>query len=319
MNLDGKHEVMKHIKKTFGTISLLVMALMLFSSCAPADVPLSDTSSIGIGGNQTVTEERMSQTESFAASAEPIAPGEGWAVTAETSFEVKLMNKSGEVSRVARVAAIKSSEGEHSIYIDVLDEEGKILHSLNQRGRGFVFALGEVINPDEAPKAIAVLTTNVLKDKRLTSQLLYYSFGDGTVNRIAADGRMGVSDEIPEPSGIAVRRVKNGSGMGGWASLGNANVADEAGVAFSHVNYAHYVHQLAEVLYKESKSGKTYFYTVLDSYTEKDSVKVYSPRDKVIALEPGKDYISDPMQSHLFDLEIDGIYEKYLNGWFENR
>ncbi|MBE6551382.1 MAG: hypothetical protein E7665_04530 [Ruminococcaceae bacterium] len=295
---------MKHIKKAFGIISLLLTALMVFLSCAPAGAPLSGTSDIGISLNNTATGEKPSQ-------AEPIAPGEGWQVTAETSFKVSLMNKSGEGTGIARVAAITSSEGEHSIYIDILDEDGKVLHSLMQRGRGFVFALGE------EPSAIAVLTTNVLKDKRLASQIMYYSFGDSVVNRIASDGRMGVSDEKAEPAGIAVRRIKNGSRQGGgWVSLGNANVADKAGVAFSQNNYAHYTSQLQELLYNESKNGSTYFYTLLDSYTEKDTVKVYTPHDKVIALEPGKDHISDPMEKHLFDDEIDGIYEKYLNGWF---
>ena len=65
-------------------------------------------------------------------------------------------------------------------------------------------------------------------------------------------------------------------------------------------------------------NGETYFYTVLDSHTEKDAVMTASPGDKITALEPKDE--SGVSNSKIFSYHplkmIEELYEKYQDGWF---
>ncbi len=310
--------IMKHIKKTFGIISLLLIALMLFSSCTPADVPLSGTSDIGISGTKTEEHDNsdgMTDAERAALNADSFALEGEWETLAQTAFEVKLINRESEGRAVARVAAVRTSEGQHLIYIDIIDNDGKVISSAKQYGRGFVFAVGE------EPEAISVLTTNVMKEKSgLVCQLMYYSFGDAVVSRDSNKGEMHITEDEAVPAGIAVRRIKCHNRIGGaWAAYNRNYVfRDPSSVAFSLESFSLYNYDLHEVFTWEENNGKTYFYTVLDSHTEKDAVMTASPCDKITALEPKDE--NGVSNSKIFSYHplkmIEELYEKYLNGWF---
>jgi len=308
---------MKRNRSTVIAVFLIISVILscALCGCAPVDeTPISSNeASLGSGTSDTGmdTSEEMTEAEKLASKAEPYDLEGEWETLAESAFEVKLTNKSSERTAVARTAAVKTDKG-HLIYMDLIDSEGKIIHSTKQYGRGIAFVNGET------PDLLGVLTLRVDENKNMVSWLMYYSFGDAIVTRTPSSASTSVSDGKAEPEGIAVRRMSNGDSRGGFPTLSKGSLSDESAVAFSREPYAKYITDLSEHFYREQKNGKTSFYAVIDSYTQKDVFTSARPGEGMCVLEPGRESFTEDVgeQRHIFDLSVEEIYEKSQNAWF---
>lgn len=117
---------------------------------------------------------------------------DGYTVTSEDSFKIKVTEDEKTALCTARVATLKNADGEHALYIDVLNEELKVKVFKIWRGRAVV----ELYRDD----TLAIMTVNVTSDKRIVMSTNFFNvsdkqpMSDGMYKDVESIGFFGIGD-----------------------------------------------------------------------------------------------------------------------------
>lgn len=237
-------------------LSLILTTSLTLLSCA-------DNSGARDNQNDPDTTTSKDENDEPVLEAEPMRIEEGYAVISQSDFKIKVTEDEKTTLRAARIATLKNVDGEHAVYIDVLDDELKVKVFKIFRGRAVV----ELYRED----TLAVVLVNVTFDKKLVMSTNFYKVSD---QQQMTDG------SYREVENVGFLKIGDVNG----ASF-NGSVADSSAIRGCEMGVAVFFNKTINNV-SEAKALKNDSSCILlaDSISATDGKNTYSDTEKVASL-----------------------------------
>lgn len=245
-------------------ISIILCAFFVLTlfSCA-------DHSEKNPGGTQGSSPEQTTapeQTTEAQSTVTPIAEAmrieEGYVVTSEQTFNMIGEEKKQIITVTARVATLKSENGDHALYFDILNEYGAIRDFIIWKGRCQL----HINNEGE----LYLFRINAKSDLTMGSaETSVYCISDSTGN---------LSGETLEKAEIVKMMISNDASL-------NFSLWEELSISKFRIHFLNFFSGYDNLLIaaaKEDKNenGEGYVYLIADSYSDAEKDMTYSPDSK---------------------------------------
>lgn len=183
----------------------------------------------------------------------------GYSVTSETSFDFSFTENKEKKPCTARLATLKSSEGEHALYLDIM-ENGEIVHSKHWYGRCQAFISENVI---------IIFRVNINSEKTGMAAIEFYEVSDTRLTQSGQFGQSYTEEHLESPEIVKVLADND-------ASI-NLALQTEAAIAAHKAQFINFISKVQQVFYKPEKSQ----YLIADSFSDPEKEQTFHPSEKI--------------------------------------